>query len=109
MRSFECIGEHYVAQCTVQCFSKTIKINDKGIQNLKIFKIDYITENYNPSYSKEILKRKKKAQLKCRIKRIYPGAFLFFPKTPGNTTQNCKLSFATKYCEVSVYQAKILL
>lgn len=98
-----------MAQCTVQCFSKTIKINDKGIQNLKIFKIDYSTENYSSSYLKEILKRKKKAKLKCCIKRIYPGAFLFFHKTPGNTTQNRKLSFATKHFEISVYQAKILL
>lgn len=32
----------------------------------------------------------------------YPDAFLFFHKTPGNTTQNWKRSPATNCCEVYV-------
>lgn len=52
-----------MAQCTVQCFSKTTKTNDKGIKKQKIFKLEYITENYSSSYLKEILKRKKRAKL----------------------------------------------
>lgn len=67
-----------MAQCTVQCFSKTIKTNDKGIKNLKIFKIDCVPENYSSSYLKEILRRKKKARLKRCTKRTY-WCFSVFP------------------------------
>lgn len=36
--------QRYVAQRTVQCFTKAIKTIHKGIKNQKIFKIDFITE-----------------------------------------------------------------
>lgn len=52
-----------MAQCTLQCFSKTTKTNDKGIKNQKILKLGYITENYSSSYLKEIPKRKNRAKL----------------------------------------------